>query len=265
VSRWFRMYDELLDDPKVQRLNPADFKGWVNLLCLASRNGGKLPSIPDIAFALRETENSVSTLVERLRSGGLIERRCGGADGAFDAPYRWSERQYKSDTSTDRVKRFRQRSRNAGETPPETDTEAEKKTEAKASSKSLAEKREAVGSCLRRAFPPPLGVSEEQWDAFRKQRKKQLNDRSYALLSQKLLSLADAGWPPGEMIDRATEHGWETVFAPRNFGNGQPASNVSLRGSRPDPALDLIRAASAAEDREDRGRVGPSLPTIRSS
>jgi hypothetical protein len=133
MSRWFRMYDELLDDPKVQRLSPDDFRGWVNLLCLASRNGGKLPAIADIAFALRETQDAVSTLVERLRSGGLIERRSGGADGAFDAPYRWNERQYKSDTSTDRVKRFRKRSKNGDETPPETETETDK-SEAKASS-----------------------------------------------------------------------------------------------------------------------------------
>jgi hypothetical protein len=45
--------------------------------------------------------------------------------------------------------------------------------------------------------------------------------------------------------------------------NGQPASNVSsLRGTRPDPALDLLRAARAAEDCEDRWRAGTSLPAI---
>jgi hypothetical protein len=132
MSRWFRMYDELLDDPKVQRLPPEDFRGWVNLLCLASRNNGKLPAIADIAFALRETQDAVSTLIERLRSGGLIERRSGGADGAFDAPYKWAERQYKSDTSTERVKRFRKRFGNNDETPSETEAETDN-SEAKAS------------------------------------------------------------------------------------------------------------------------------------
>lgn len=125
MSRWFRMYDELLDDPKVQRLSGDDFKGWVNLLALASRNGGKLPSIADIAFALRETENAVSTLLERLLNGGLIEPRSGGANGMHYAPYKWNERQYKSDTSTDRVKRFRERSKPVTETPPDTETETE--------------------------------------------------------------------------------------------------------------------------------------------
>lgn len=125
MSRWFRLYDEILDDPKVQKLSPADFKGWINLLCLASRHNGKLPPNSDICFALRETLDAVSTLLERLLSGGLIERRCGGTDGAHYAPYKWSERQYKSDTSTGRVKRFRERSKAVTETPPDTETEAE--------------------------------------------------------------------------------------------------------------------------------------------
>src|SRR5574338_490273 len=132
MSRWFRLYDELLDDPKVQKLPAEDFRAWINLLCLASKNSGKLPPIADIAFALRETENAVSTLLERLSNGGLIERRNGGANGSHYAPYKWDERQYKSDTSTARVKRFRERSKTVTETPPDTDTDTED-SEAKAS------------------------------------------------------------------------------------------------------------------------------------
>ena len=127
MSRWFRLHDEILDDPKVQKLTPADFKGWINLLCLASRNDGKLPPVDDIAFALRETPDAVSTLLERLLSAGLIDKRSGGADGSHYAPHKWDERQYKSDTSTARVKRFRERSKTATETPPETETETDTK------------------------------------------------------------------------------------------------------------------------------------------
>jgi hypothetical protein len=89
--------------------------------------------------------------------------------------------------------------------------------------------------CEARArFAPPDGVSDEQWAAFRKQRKKPINERSYALLTNKLQSLAEAGWPPGEMIDLAIERGWETVFEPRNdngrwkpLGRHQPADGLS--------------------------------------
>ena len=128
MSRWFRLHDEILDDPKVQRLSGEDFKAWINLLCLASRNNGRLPAVEDIAFALRTSSDGAQTVLERLLNGGLIERRSGGADGAHYAPHNWNERQYKSDTSTDRVKRFRERSKTATETPPDTETETEKKT-----------------------------------------------------------------------------------------------------------------------------------------
>jgi hypothetical protein len=74
-------------------------------------------------------------------------------------------------------------------------------------------------------FPEPEGISPEQWQAFRKQRKKPLNERSYTLVCNKLTELAEAGWPPGEMIDLAIERGWETVFAPRNFGNERADNN----------------------------------------
>lgn len=124
------------------------------------------------------------------------------------------------------------------------------------------EKKQAIASCLRVAFPCPDGVSAEQWASFRSQRKKNLNPRSYLLLCNKLKALAEAGWPPGDMIDLAIERGWETVFEPRSQANG---SNVtSLRGTRPDPALDLLRAARAAEDREANRGAGTTLPALRS-
>jgi hypothetical protein len=129
MSRWFRFYDAALDDPKVQRLDGETFKAWVNLLCLSSRNGGFLPPIADIAFSLRIDDHAARTLVERLLSAALLDRVSGGSDGYRYAPHAWQERQYKSDTSTDRVKRFRERCSNVTETPPDTeaDTDTEKK------------------------------------------------------------------------------------------------------------------------------------------
>jgi hypothetical protein len=84
---------------------------------------------------------------------------------------------------------------------------------------------EPKGSSPRAKFPAPDGVSDEQWDGFRKQRKKPLNARSYRLVCNKLVELAEDGWPPGEMVDLAIERGWETVFAPRTFRHERPDSN----------------------------------------
>jgi predicted transcriptional regulator len=130
MSRWFRFYDDALNDPKVQLLSGDDFKAWVNLLCLASKNEGRLPSIDDMAFALRRSPNDVQTVVERLLNGGLIDRRNGGPNGVHYAPHGWDKRQYKSDTSTQRVQRFRKRFDAVSEAAPETETETDKEANA---------------------------------------------------------------------------------------------------------------------------------------
>jgi hypothetical protein len=53
MTRWFRIYVDLVDDPTVQRLDAALFKALINLGCLASANYGALPPIDEIAFKLR--------------------------------------------------------------------------------------------------------------------------------------------------------------------------------------------------------------------
>ena len=101
--KWFRFYTEALDDPKVQRLTPTLFKTWVNLLCIAGQNNGKLPSLDDLAFRLRlsahETEQQVSDLI----LAGLIDIQT----DKTRTPHNWHERQYASDTSSERVRRHR--------------------------------------------------------------------------------------------------------------------------------------------------------------
>jgi len=132
MARWFRLYDEVLNDPKVQRLDGETFKAWINILCIVSQNSGRLPEIPEMAFALRIDDNACRTVVERLLNATLIDRVNGGPNGWHYAPHGWGERQYKSDTSTERVKRFRQRSKTVTVTPPDTDTDTDN-TLAKAS------------------------------------------------------------------------------------------------------------------------------------
>lgn len=108
MSRWWRAYDEALDDPKLQRLSADLFRCWFNLLCLTSKNGGTLPQLADISFALRIPEARMKKIMNELRLGGLIDET---ADGTLH-PHNWNGRQYKSDVSTERVKQFRKRKRN---------------------------------------------------------------------------------------------------------------------------------------------------------
>lgn len=106
MSRWFRMYADVIDDPKVQKLPPDVFKAWVNLLCLASRNDGMLPDIEDMAFALRMSQDVTRDMVVTLTRHGLLD----DCDGL--TPHNWAERQFKSDTAEDaRERKRKQRKR----------------------------------------------------------------------------------------------------------------------------------------------------------
>jgi hypothetical protein len=133
MSHWFRYYDESLNDAKVQTLAPQVFKIWVNSLCLASTNGepnGTLGTLEDVSFALRETAEAVSLAYNSLRDKGMV-----ATDGETFHIVQWKKRQYKSDTSTSRVREYRKRCKPVAETAPDTDkdTDKEKKKEAKAS------------------------------------------------------------------------------------------------------------------------------------
>jgi hypothetical protein len=119
--KWFRFYNEALLDPKVQRLPPHLFKAWVNFLCFASRNGGVLPSVEDMAFDLRQPVAKVSRDLSDLVARALLDAR----DGV--RPHNWESRQFVSDHSNQRVKAHRDRYKdvtcNDIVTPPDTDTE----------------------------------------------------------------------------------------------------------------------------------------------
>ncbi|UGA46648.1 hypothetical protein HU230_0011650 [Bradyrhizobium quebecense] len=102
---WFRMYGDVINDPKVMRLPEAMRWRWVAFLCLASRNKGRLPPVADIAFALRMSDDDAGASVRQLCAAGLLDET---EPGAY-APHNWEGRQYKSDSSTVRVREHRER------------------------------------------------------------------------------------------------------------------------------------------------------------
>lgn len=117
MSRWFRFYEDVVNDPKVQRLAGDTFKAWVNILCIASKNGGVLPPLADIAFALRLADDQASDVLNQLyRLQLLDEVELPDAPMSYK-PHNWTGRQYKSDaidpTAATRQKRYRKHKRNA--------------------------------------------------------------------------------------------------------------------------------------------------------
>jgi len=120
MSRWFRFYDDTINDPKILKLPEAMRWYWTALLCVASKNNGTLPALDDIAIQLRVTAAKATEIISALVKATLLDK----IETGF-APHNWNGRQYKSDVSTERVKRFRKQQRNVSETPPDTDTDTD--------------------------------------------------------------------------------------------------------------------------------------------
>lgn len=140
MGRWFRIYDEVIDDPKLLKLPEATRWYWLAMLCAASKNGGSLPTLDDLALHLRVTNARAAALLTEMQKAGLVDR----TENGFE-PHNWNARQFKSDVSTERVKRFRNGKRNVSptvsETPPETETETEKIADASASDAGASDPR----------------------------------------------------------------------------------------------------------------------------
>ncbi len=116
MNHWLRLYNDVINDPKVLKLPEASRWHWVAMLCIASKYDGEIPSLGDVALLLRMPEHKAGAVLATLAKAGLLDK----TETGF-RPHNWEGRQYKSDVSTERVKRFRNGKRNVSETPPDTE------------------------------------------------------------------------------------------------------------------------------------------------
>jgi hypothetical protein len=100
------MYDDAINDPKLLKLSDRLHRVWVGLLCVASKNDGRLPAMEDCALMLRLQPERMAEALVSLVGAGLLDR-----DETGLSPHRWNERQYKSDSSAERMDRHRKRKR----------------------------------------------------------------------------------------------------------------------------------------------------------
>ena len=160
MSRWFRFYDDTLNDPKTLKLSDKTFRIWVMILCAASKNDGKIPFFEDLVILLRIKAAKLQPEIEKLITAELIDHDDNGM-----RPHNWDRRQYKSDvadpTNAERQQRYRERHRNAVTTvtPKRPDTEAETDTEPEAEQTSqlpspIELKNLSLGEVKREVSPP---------------------------------------------------------------------------------------------------------------
>jgi len=115
--KWFRFYRDTLDNPTTATLDPATFKAWVLLMCLASERNHETGTIDldvqDIAWRLRVSEQEAGEALERLISVKILRKTSKGY--TFTG---WQGKQYlPGDDSAKRKRESRARAADSDKDP----------------------------------------------------------------------------------------------------------------------------------------------------
>ena len=141
--QWFRLYAGIVDDEKLRLLAFED--RWHYVALLALKCDGLLDKNIDLPMLNRHVAVKLGVQLRELEAIANRLEEVGLIDAETFQPLAWGKRQFKSDSSTDRVRAFRARKKAAAEaesagvepcneakrfsndavTPPDTETETE--------------------------------------------------------------------------------------------------------------------------------------------
>jgi hypothetical protein len=129
--KWCRLWTDVLDDVKMLQLTDYEFRMFIYLMCYASEvnslSGEFQITFKSLSIRFHQRFNLFSRAIETFQRLGLVTIN----EGGFLTITNWSKRQFKSDDSYARVKKFREVSpkRNVSvtvnETVPDTDTDTD--------------------------------------------------------------------------------------------------------------------------------------------
>ena len=235
---------DLADSQKIVLLALAD---------CANDEGHCWPSMATLAKKCSKGERTVQGVIKQLVDGGHLTREEVLGKGCKYVVHPRSDCAPQS---------LRPRKHRATPPQPLRDTPA-----AAADKPSKNHQEPSVGSKAREPFPPDW-VPAEPWSAFvemRREGKGVFTLRAAKLIVTELENLRAKGHDPGAVLDQSTRNAWKDVYELKDKGNGRQVRNTdtfaSLRGQRPNPALDMVLAAEAELAAEaQRQNPGPDWP-----
>ena len=177
---WFRMYSEAVDDEKLRLLAFEDRWHFVALLCC--KNDGILNNDDPlmrrkVAVKLGIDLSTLDEVSRRLSEVGLIDK-----DSL--QPLKWEERQFKSDSSKERVQKFREKQKkqdvnqcnsygNVTVTCQDTDTDTDTELNTIDTNVSIVRNEEQIPDCPHQEIISlytkhlPMGIQPMAWDGSR--------------------------------------------------------------------------------------------------
>ena len=103
---WFRMYSEFATDPKVQMLPESMQRRLLMLFCLRCNESIDGASDEEVAFALRIDGDAIAETKKLFVHKGFIDESWNIA--------KWDSRQFTSDSSAERVRKYREKRASMG-------------------------------------------------------------------------------------------------------------------------------------------------------
>jgi hypothetical protein len=194
MNPWFRMYSEIADDPKVQMMPEAMQRRLVMLMCLKCK--GRLGKLSDmeIAFELRIPFPEASETKVLFLTQGFIDEK-------WDL-VNWNKRQFISDSSTDRTRRYRERHETSRER--HCDGAEQNRTEQK-------QKKHTPKAALS-SFAIPPSIEEKTWADFEEHRKKLRKPMTDRARNGVVSDLGKLGGDPNAILAQSITRGWAGVF-----------------------------------------------------
>ena len=203
---WFRLYHRMVDDEKLRLLAFEDRWHFVALCCMKASG---LLDEQDSALRNRKLAVKLGIQVRELEEVARRLQEVNLIDGNLN-PLAWDELQYRSDNSTDRVKKFRQkqavvkvkRKRNVSVTVQDTDTDTD-----------TEKKEEKV------VFVFPDCIPKKQWDDFKAHRGKKFTKKAQELALKKLEGWHNEGYDIKQILENSVMNGWSGLFLPKDSKN----------------------------------------------
>lgn len=258
MTRWYRAYEGTVTDPKLGEAamiagtsRAVAVTSWHALMesACGTRDAGRFVTTPRrLAVILAEPVDVAQAILAAFAELGLT---------TGDRIAAWSKRQYESDSSTERSRTHREKKRNGDATlqgrcatPPDAEADTEKPDAT------------ASGAGAPIAPPPPPQPFDLRAAVFASGVPLLVAAGHTDPKARSMIGRWRKAYTDGAVLDAlaAAQNedisdpiGWITAaLERRNAPRRQPPADRGIRGSRPDPSVDLYHAAVAAEAEEAR-------------
>lgn len=205
ANPWFRLYSRIMTDPKVECLAFEDQRHFVWLLCM--KNEGYLDEeYPNQQARERMVARKLGLQGEAFENTKLRLTEVGLIDGDWQ-PVSWDDLQFKSDSSKERVRKYREKQRLNG---VKQDCNVTVTLQDKEEDKDK-EKEEEKNTAPQ--YPGWLNLDLwREWKSTRQTGKTKYTKHAEKLGLSKLSQLCPNGENHEAVINQSIERGWKTFY-----------------------------------------------------